>query len=45
MLRHVQDAVDQVLWQLTLKSLLRNEAEVADTLGPRVIRLQVARRA
>jgi Rrf2 family protein len=44
-LRGLQDAVDQVLGELTLASLLGTENEVADTLGPRVIRLQVARRA
>ena len=45
MLRGLQDAVDQVLGELTLASLLGSEGEVADTLGPRVIQLQVARRA
>ncbi len=44
-LRGLQDAVDQVLGELTLASLLASESEVAGTLGPRVIRLQVARRA
>jgi Rrf2 family protein len=44
-LRGLQDAVDQVLGELTLSSLLGSENQVADTLGPRVIRLQVARRA
>jgi Rrf2 family protein len=44
-LRGLQDAVDQVLEELTLASLLASESEVAGTLGPRVIKLQVARRA
>ena len=44
-LRGLQDAVDQVLGELTLASLLGTENEVASTLGPKVIRLQVARRA
>ncbi len=44
-LRGLQDAVDQVLGELTLASLLASESEVAGTLGPRVIKLQVARRA
>lgn len=44
-LRGLQDAVDQVLGELTLASLLASESEVAGRLGPRVIRLQVARRA
>jgi Rrf2 family protein len=44
-LHGLQDAVDQVLGELTLASLLPSESEVAGTLGPRVIRLQVARRA
>jgi Rrf2 family protein len=44
-LRGLQDAVDQVLGELTLASLLASESEVAGQLGPRVIRLQVARRA
>jgi Rrf2 family protein len=44
-LRGLQDAVDQVLGELTLASLLASESEVATTLGPKVIRLQVARRA
>jgi Rrf2 family protein len=42
-LRGLQDAVDQVLGELTLASLLASESEVAGTLGPRVIKLQVAR--
>jgi Rrf2 family protein len=44
-LRGLQHAVDQVLEELTLASLLAPESEVEGTLGPRVIRLQVARRA
>ena len=44
-LRGLQDAVDQVLGELTLASLLGSEDEVAVTLRPRVIKLQVARRA
>ena len=44
-LRGLQDAVDQVLGELTLASLLGSEREVEGSLGPRVIRLQVARRA
>lgn len=44
-LRGLQDAVDQVLGELTLASLLGSENEVATTLGPKVIHLQVARRA
>jgi Rrf2 family protein len=44
-LRGLQDAVDQVLGELTLASLLSSESEVAGALGPRVIQLQLARRA
>lgn len=44
-LRGLQDAVDQVLGELTLASLLGSEREVEGTLGPRVIKLQLARRA
>jgi Rrf2 family protein len=44
-LRGLQDAVDQVLGELTLASLLAPEREVEGTLGPKVIKLQVARRA
>ncbi len=43
-LRVVQDAVDQVLAQLTLQSLLRPEREVASTIGPRAVALKVASR-
>ena len=41
----LQDAVDQVLGELTLASLLGNEREVTVTLRPRAIKLQLARRA
>jgi Rrf2 family protein len=34
-LRHVQEAIDQVLGRLTLRSLLRSEREVADWTGAR----------
>jgi Rrf2 family protein len=34
-LRHVQEAIDQVLGRLTLSSLLRSEREVADWTGAR----------
>jgi len=44
-LRGLQDAVDQVLGELTLESLLGTESEVTVTLRPRVIRLPLARRA
>ncbi len=44
-LRGLQDAVDQVLGELTLASLLGSEREVEGTLGPRVIQLRIARRA
>lgn len=44
-LRGLQDAVDQVLEELTLASLLPSESEVAGALGPRVIKLRVAGRA
>jgi Rrf2 family protein len=44
-LRGLQDAVDQVLGELTLASLLGTESEVSVTLTPRVIRLPLARRA
>ena len=39
-LRHVQAAVDEVLAQLTLKSLLRNEREMNAAMGPRAIPLR-----
>lgn len=44
-LRGLQDAVDQVLGELTLASLLGSEREIERKVGPRAIRLQVARRA
>jgi Rrf2 family protein len=44
-LRGLQDAVDQVLGELTLASLLGTESEVSVTLTPRVIRLPLTRRA
>jgi Rrf2 family protein len=34
-LRHVQEAIDEVLGRLTLSSLLKNEREVADWAGAR----------
>jgi len=34
-LRHVQEAIDEVLGRLTLSSLLRNEREMADWAGAR----------
>jgi Rrf2 family protein len=43
-LRHVQDAVDQVLARLTLQSLLRPESEVAVSIGPRAVPLRVGSR-
>jgi Rrf2 family protein len=43
-LRFVQDAVDQVLGQLTLQSLLRPEREVAVAISPRAVPLRVASR-
>jgi len=42
-LRHVQAAVDEVLGQLTLKSLLRNERDMSAAMSPRAIPLTVAR--
>jgi Rrf2 family protein len=44
-LRGLQDAVDQVLGELTLASLLGSEDEVEVTLRPRLIKLPIARRA
>ena len=44
-LRGLQQAVDQVLGELTLASLLGNEGEVTVTLRPRAVRLPLARRA
>jgi len=43
-LRHVQAAVDLVLSELTLKSLLRNEREMSAAMGPRAIALPLASR-
>jgi len=43
-LRFVQDAVDQVLGQLTLQSLLRPEREVAIAISPRAVPLRVGSR-
>ena len=43
-LRFVQDAVDQVLGQLTLQSLLRPEHEMAVAMGPRAVALKLASR-
>jgi Rrf2 family transcriptional regulator, iron-sulfur cluster assembly transcription factor len=43
-LRHVQAAVDEVLSQLTLKSLLRNERDMNAAMGPRAIPLPVVAR-
>ncbi|HSB60548.1 MAG TPA: Rrf2 family transcriptional regulator [Vicinamibacteria bacterium] len=45
-LRHIQDAVDQVLAQLTIQSLLRSEREVAVsiTISPRAVPLPLASR-
>jgi len=44
-LRGLQDAVDQVLGELTLATLLGTESEVTVSLRPRVIKLPLARRA
>lgn len=44
-LRGLQQAVDHVLGELTLASLLRSEDEVRITLRPRAVRLALARRA
>src|SRR5262245_2739074 len=43
-LRFVQDAVDQVLGQLTLQSLLRPEREVAVAISPRAVALRMGSR-
>ena len=43
-LRFVQDAVDQVLGQLTLQSLLRPESEVAVYIGSRAVPLRMGSR-
>jgi Rrf2 family protein len=45
MLRGLQEAVDQVLGQLTLASLLATEGEVAVTLRPQAVTLPVLPRA
>jgi Rrf2 family protein len=44
-LRGLQQAVDQVLGELTLGSLLPSEGEVAVTLRPKAVKLPIARRA
>jgi Rrf2 family protein len=44
-LRRIQDVVDHVLGRLTLESLLRPEAEVAVSIGPRPATIPVAGRA
>ena len=44
-LRGLQDAVDQVLGELTLASLLGTENEVTVSMRPRLIKLPLARRA
>jgi Rrf2 family protein len=43
-LRHLQQAVDQVLGELTLASLLHSEREVAVVLHPRTVKLPLASR-
>ncbi len=43
-LRGLQQAVDQVLGELTLASLVRSEDEVAVTLRPRAVRLPLSTR-
>ena len=43
-LRGLQQAVDHVLGELTLASLLPSEGEVAVTLRPKAVRLPIARR-
>jgi Rrf2 family protein len=44
-LRGLQQAIDQVLGELTLASLVGSEGDVVVTLRPRAIRLDVAKRA
>ncbi|HSD25883.1 MAG TPA: Rrf2 family transcriptional regulator [Vicinamibacteria bacterium] len=44
-LRGLQEAVDHVLGELTLASLLPSEGEVAVTLRPTAVKLPIARRA
>jgi Rrf2 family protein len=43
-LRHVQAAIDEVLAELTLKSLLRNERDMSAAMGPRAIPLTTVAR-
>ncbi len=43
-LRGLQQAVDQVLGELTLASLLRSEGEVTVTLRPRAVKLPIVNR-
>ena len=43
-LRHLQAAVDHVLGELTLQSLLASEQEVAGTIHPRAVPLPVLNR-
>jgi DNA-binding IscR family transcriptional regulator len=44
-LRGLQQAIDQVLGELTLASLVGTEGEVVVTLRPRAIKLPIAQRA
>lgn len=44
-LRGLQQAVDHVLGELTLASLLPSESEVTVTLRPKAVKLPIARRA
>jgi len=44
-LRGLQQAVDHVLGEVTLASLLPSESEVTVTLRPRAVKLPIARRA
>jgi len=44
-LRSLQQAVDHVLGELTLASLLPSESEVSVTLHPKTVKLPIARRA
>ncbi len=44
MLRHIQEAVDQVLGRLTIQSLLRSEREVTLSMGPRAVPLPLSTR-
>jgi Rrf2 family protein len=43
-LRQLQDVVDQVLGQLTLRSLLRSEREIIAWVSPRAVPLPIATR-